>query len=76
MSNYFEECHKCVPPKRHPGCHATCPHYAAGRAKYDADMARSKENITLKYYANEKHAENMDSIAKYASRRPRRFHHK
>ena len=42
MANYFEECQKCVPPKRHPGCHGTCPDYAKARAKYDADKAKAE----------------------------------
>lgn len=28
-------CTPCVPPKRHPGCHAECPEYKEERAEYD-----------------------------------------
>lgn len=76
MANYFEKCQHCVPPERHPGCQDHCPHYKEARAKYDADKARANKTITLKYYANEKLAEAKDNVAKYASRRPRRFRHK
>ena len=69
--NYFEECTKCVPPKRYPGCHSTCPDYAKGRAKLDADKARANKTISLKYYANERLYVNKDAVAKYARRRPR-----
>lgn len=32
----FKCCHKCVAPKRHPGCHADCPDYAKDKADYEA----------------------------------------
>lgn len=28
-------CHKCVPPKRTVGCHATCPDYIAEKKLHD-----------------------------------------
>ena len=33
---FFECCHKCVPPKRYPGCSGTCPEYAEQRVLFDA----------------------------------------
>lgn len=74
--NYFECCHKCVAPKRYPGCSGKCPEYAEARAKYDADKAKANERITLKYYINEKSTETKDNITKYIRRRPRRYRHK
>ena len=71
--NYFEDCHYCVPPERHPGCHATCPRYAEGKARYEADKAEANKKITLKYYANEKHAEAIDNVAKYPMGRHKRY---
>lgn len=32
----FECCHHCIAPKRHPGCHGTCPEYKEARAEHDA----------------------------------------
>lgn len=29
-------CYGCVPPKRYPGCHATCPDYARDDAEHRA----------------------------------------
>lgn len=75
-NNYFKDCQKCVPPERHPGCHAVCPRYAEGKAEYEADKARANKTITLKYYANEKRAEVDDIVAKYAKRRPKNFKHR
>lgn len=28
-------CYGCVAPKRHPGCHGSCPEYLADKAKHD-----------------------------------------
>jgi Na+-translocating ferredoxin:NAD+ oxidoreductase RnfC subunit len=30
-------CHKCVAPKRHPGCHATCPEYIEENQTHQAE---------------------------------------
>ena len=39
-------CHYCVAPKRHPGCHDSCPDYAAQKAEHEklkaADAKRRK----------------------------------
>lgn len=35
MGSIIKCCHHCVPPKRHPGCHGTCPDYIEERALYD-----------------------------------------
>ena len=75
-NNYFEECHKCKPPKRQPGCHAICPEYAKGKALLEADKAKAAMGKDIKYYINDKLNGSKDSVAKYAKRRPRRFHHK
>ena len=32
---YFSSCYHCKPPKRHPGCHATCPGYAEDKKNYE-----------------------------------------
>ena len=28
-------CYGCVAPKRHPGCHGSCPEYIAAKAEHD-----------------------------------------
>lgn len=28
-------CKDCVAPKRHPGCHGSCPEYLADKAEHD-----------------------------------------
>ena len=35
MSQIIQCCRNCVAPKRHPGCHGTCPDYLKERANYD-----------------------------------------
>lgn len=33
-------CAGCVPPKRHSGCHSTCPDYKKDKAQYEAQKER------------------------------------
>ena len=33
-------CNGCVPPKRTPTCHATCPEYTQQKAKHEAERER------------------------------------
>lgn len=47
---FFEECHKCKPPKRKPGCQDTCPHYKEDRAKYDKCAKKDKLRRELDRY--------------------------
>ena len=44
MSAYkhFNACYYCKPPRRHPGCHATCPDYAEDKKNYDAIKANAE----------------------------------
>lgn len=40
-------CRHCVPPKRYPGCHATCPEYieeSGARALEREAIYKSKQN--------------------------------
>ena len=38
-------CKNCVAPKRHPGCHGSCPEYLADKAEHDRLKAKhDKEN--------------------------------
>lgn len=32
-------CKGCIPPKRHPGCHASCPEYIAEKAAHEERKA-------------------------------------
>lgn len=36
-------CYKCVPPKRFPGCHATCPDYAKDDAEHQARKEKERQ---------------------------------
>lgn len=36
-------CKKCVPPKRHPKCHADCPEYQEQRKALDEENKRIQE---------------------------------
>ena len=62
--NYFECCHKCVAPKRYPGCSAKCPEYAEARAKFNADKERNKERTLMRNYTVEHIRITKDKVAK------------
>lgn len=34
-------CKGCVAPKRHPGCHGTCPEYLADKEQHDKEKAEA-----------------------------------
>ena len=36
-------CNGCVPPKRTPTCHATCPEYIQAKAKHDAQREQIRK---------------------------------
>lgn len=40
---FFECCYKCAPPKRYPGCHASCRGYLDARKRYDEAVALQKK---------------------------------
>ena len=48
MAGFFECCRHCVPPKRNPGCHSTCPEYLGERAEYDRKKAIEDEKMRIK----------------------------
>lgn len=50
MANYFEDCQKCVPPTRHPGCHDHCPEYLASKAKYDQKRMDARQDRLVTSY--------------------------
>lgn len=40
-------CNGCVPPKRTPTCHATCPEYTQQKEQHDAERERiNKARLT------------------------------
>lgn len=48
-------CKWCKPPKRHPGCHSTCPEYLSEKEEYDSKMAAyKKKNKTEMDYRSER----------------------
>lgn len=50
MANWFEECHHCVAPKRHPGCHSHCPDYIEAKAKYDQKRMDARQQSWINGY--------------------------
>lgn len=46
---FFRCCRMCVPPKRHPGCHAGCAAYIADKKLYDEyALAEKQHNKTYR----------------------------
>ena len=37
MGNGIKCCNGCVPPKRNPYCHSTCPEYTEQKEKHDKE---------------------------------------
>ena len=47
-ANPFECCHKCVKPKRYPGCHDHCPERAKAKEEYDKLKAEEKRKNSIR----------------------------
>ena len=45
----FECCRHCVAPKRHPGCHATCPEYPIALKQHRREQEYLNRHIADKY---------------------------
>lgn len=41
--NHFECCHKCVAPKRYPGCAGACEEYQEAREKWEAQKVHIRK---------------------------------
>lgn len=47
-------CKDCVPPTRHPGCHAECSKYLKEKAKWEEQKSKAHKTVVLtKYDFNE-----------------------
>ena len=46
-------CSGCVAPKRHPGCHGSCPEYIQEKSGHDAKMAEEYKRRHLNQNLNE-----------------------
>ena len=46
---FFECCHKCKAPKRHTGCHKSCPEYAKAKKEFE----EHKETVRLHRYVEQ-----------------------
>lgn len=47
--NPFECCHKCVAPKRHPGCGGSCEEYKKAKAVHEAKKQQRLEVLTSEH---------------------------
>lgn len=59
----FDCCRYCVAPKRHPGCHATCPDYKEAKAEENKRKAYLQPHVADKYiYRNCEKNANMHQV--------------
>ena len=64
----FEECYKCVAPKRHPGCQDHCPGYAAGLARHEKLKEAENADVEMRIYACDMYIRNKAIEAKRKQR--------
>ena len=57
-------CDGCLPPKRNPYCHSTCPEYKQEREKADADRAAEKMEKDVKSRLNSQTYERVEKALK------------
>ena len=43
----FDCCRWCVPPKRNPYCHSTCPDYLKEKADFEAKMEKVRADRAI-----------------------------
>jgi len=43
----IKSCRYCVAPKRHPGCHDTCPEYQEEKAEYNKCKERYDKKMAV-----------------------------
>lgn len=46
---FFESCHKCVPPKRYPGCHDHCPYREKDLEEYKKHKDAEDQRLSVKH---------------------------
>lgn len=49
MSNENCPCRPCVAPKRHPGCHGTCPEYKEWNESHQQDKIKIQDVRHMEY---------------------------
>jgi hypothetical protein len=59
-------CYGCVAPKRHPGCHATCPDYFRDNEKHQAEKEAERK---IKQTQDSVYQQRAESIGKALKRR-------
>lgn len=64
-------CYGCVAPKRHPGCHGSCPTYIEEKAEWDRLKAihDRERDISLGIYLNR--GEKVDKALKWRRNKKR-----
>jgi hypothetical protein len=58
-------CKGCVPPKRFPGCHGSCPDYIREKAEYNARKAEADKKKATQDGLTEQSLRGVARSAKY-----------
>jgi hypothetical protein len=61
-NRHFQACHKCVAPKRFPGCHDVCKEYADEKAAYEEIQNGFRQEKSV------------DACIRYANRRINQYY--
>lgn len=57
-------CTHCVPPKRHSGCHSTCPEYTKEKAEHNREKAETRKLYDYEKDANDYEVNRLYQIKK------------
>lgn len=65
-------CHGCVAPKRHPGCHDTCPEYRKEKVEHEAKLEEDRKRRKIRQDLNE---QRYQAIAKATKKKRKEHNH-
>lgn len=62
-------CYNCVPPKRHPGCHSTCPEYIEEKKQSEKMREAIRQQKEARFDADEVSRRAVKRIKDYSRKR-------
>lgn len=63
----YNSCEGCVAPKRHPGCHSTCPDHIIDKAFHEAEKAEERRKREAACYSYDQLRDRKATLAKRRS---------
>ena len=58
-------CNGCMAPKRHPGCHGTCPEYLKEKAEHEAQLEADYKRRRTVYDLNDQRYRSVTRAVKH-----------